>query len=162
MKDDILQEDVSPRIVEAEFRNLMAKDPEGILRAEAIVKVAENPLHAFHEWFTWDDDEAARRWRLEQARFRIKSFKIFIEPLNITVRGLTSLESDRTNGGGFRWMTDVMARPDLRKEMLEIALRDLQSAESKFGHLEELAKVWAASNDVKKSLKKLVTRERHA
>lgn len=152
MKDEVI-EGVDPQIVEQEFRTLMARDPEGILRAEAIVKVAEDPNHAFHSWFEWDDEEAATRWRLEQARFKIKAFRIFIEPLNITVRGLTSLESDRNNGGGFRWMIDVLANTDLRKELLETALRELSQAESKYAHLEELAQVWAATKKAKQKIR---------
>lgn len=131
-----------------EFERLMAQDPDGLLRPEAVIRTAEDPNHPWHGWFTWNDDEAAHKWRLEQAGMLIRSYKINMEPMNIKVQALTSLATDRHAGGGYRWVSDVMARPDLKAQMLATALADLQRLETKYAHLEELAEVWDVAHTV--------------
>lgn len=137
-----------------EFDRLMANDPQGLLKPEAIVAAAQDPNSPLHGQFTWDDDEAARRWRLEQARFLIKSYTVVYEPLNIRIRGFVSLDSDRQQEGGYRRLSDVMERADLKQEMLSIALRDLEQAESKYKHLTELDGVWSQAHTVSRKLGK--------
>lgn len=137
-----------------EFERLIAQDPNGLLKPEAIVAAAQDPNNVFHGQFTWDDDEAARRWRLEQARFLIKNYTVVFEPLNIRIRGFVSLESDRQGNGGFRRLSDVMERVDLKQEMLSTALRELEQAESKYKHLTELDGVWSQTHIVARKLGK--------
>lgn len=136
------------------LRQLIAQDPNGLLRPEAVVQAAQDPNSLLHTYFEWDDDEAAAKWRLEQARHLIKSVQVFIEPLNIRIRAFTSLDMDRGVGGGFRLMSDVMANPDLKNQMLVTALRELQSMESKYAHLEELAKVWNSAHAIEAKVKR--------
>jgi hypothetical protein len=52
---------------------------EGKLDPEQVVAfAASNPDSPLHGWFTWDDSEAARRYRLNQARDLIRTVKITI------------------------------------------------------------------------------------
>lgn len=145
-----------------ELEGLRATDPTGMLRPEKIVQEAENPNSPLHSYFTWDDDEAAHKWRINQALHLIRSVQVFIEPLNIRVRAYTSLDSDREAGNGFRSMTEVIATPDLRVQLLSTALRELQSMESRYAHLNELANVWEAAHgiDVIKPSKRVALREK--
>ena len=46
----------------------IAKANGGVLRAEDVVESARNERSPLHASFTWDNDEAAERWRLHQAR----------------------------------------------------------------------------------------------
>lgn len=48
----------------------------GVLTPHAVVGAAKDPLSAMHAQFTWDDDEAADAWRLDQARQLIRSVKV--------------------------------------------------------------------------------------
>jgi len=50
----------------------------GVLNAEDLVEEASNPAHPLHERFTWDDGEAADRWRLFEASNIIRSVKVEI------------------------------------------------------------------------------------
>lgn len=136
-------------LLKQEFEKLMSKDHEGLLRPEAIIELASSPAHPFHKYFTWDDDEAAHRWRITEAQMLIRSYKIVIEPLSVKVRALTSLYQDRDDGGGYRWTTDVLARPDMRQQLLEVALKELQALESKYAHLEELSRIWDEAREIR-------------
>lgn len=48
----------------------------GELIPDRVVEAARDPASALHAYFTWDNDEAAKRWRAEQARALIRSVKI--------------------------------------------------------------------------------------
>jgi hypothetical protein len=135
--------------VQSEFSRLMNIDANGLLKEEALVESARKPSSPLHKFFTWDKDEAANRWNLEEARQLIKSFTVYSEQLDTEVRVLTSLDIDRDAGGGFRWTTDVLERPDLREQFLKTALVELTNVENKYKHIVELAKVWQAVDEAK-------------
>lgn len=131
-----------------ELELLIAKDPNGLLLPETVVTTAADPASPLHKYFTWDDSEAAARWRITEARQLIQSVRVYIAPLDIRVRAFTSLGSDRLTGAGFRKLTDVMEAPDLRQQFLITAYKELTSLESRYGHLEELTRVFEAAHDL--------------
>jgi len=51
----------------------------GVLLPEDVVAAARSPKSPLHNWFTWDDDDAAQKWRLVQARELIRSIKIEVQ-----------------------------------------------------------------------------------
>lgn len=53
-------------------------EQEGNLTPEAVVRKAEDPENPLHPCFTWDDSEAADKWRQEEARILIRSFRVEI------------------------------------------------------------------------------------
>lgn len=129
------------KTIQLEFERLMKEDPQGLLRPEKLVDAAESVNHPLHSRFVWDDTEAARLYRIEQARQVIRSFTVDIPETKVRVRALTSLDVDRITGG-YRWTLEVVERPDLRGEMLRTALKELKVVEDKYKHLEELNDVW--------------------
>jgi len=46
---------------------LKIRDKRGLLTPPIVVEEASDPDHPLHHRFTWDNDEAARRWRLTEA-----------------------------------------------------------------------------------------------
>ncbi len=134
--------------MQIELANIAKPDPERPgqkkLEAQDVVDVARHPGSVLHGFFTWDDTEAAEKWRLNEARALITSFKIQIENREIKVKQFTSLEMDRVKGGGYRFMEDVLATDALRQHLLESAVRELESVQRRYTQLEELAAVWGA------------------
>lgn len=118
----------------------------GVLTAEAIVRQAEDPASALHTFFTWDDDLAASKWRLVEARQLITSIKMLQE--GEQVRSLVSLNVDRTKGGGYRRLEDVLGKPDLRQHLLETALAELNAIQRKYNALQELDEVWTSVGNI--------------
>lgn len=132
--------------IQSEFEKLMKEDPQGLLRPDALVQAAESPDHPLHSRFVWDDSEAARLYRIQQAREIIRSFTIRVPETKVRVRALTSLDIDRVTGG-YRWTLEVVERPDLREEMIRTALHELKNIENKYRHLEELSSIWQSIED---------------
>jgi len=116
----------------------------GMLTAEAIVEYAKDKSTALHSQFDWDDTEAARKWRLEQAARIIRLQVTVIGQDQKPVRAFVSLTTDRRTGIGYREIHDVLKDPDLAAQMLEDALEDLNATRRKYGTLKQLAGVWTA------------------
>lgn len=135
--------------IQREFERLMKQDPRGLLRPEAVVKAAESSTHPLHSRFEWNDDRAAELYRLEQARFIIRSFEVEIPELKVRVRALTSLDIDRASGG-YRWTLECAERPDLREEMIRTALKELSHVQDKYKYLRELSDIWETIESTKK------------
>lgn len=59
--------------------NLLAKKYKGHLTPEIVIRAAKDPDSALHGEFTWDDAEAAHRYRLVQARALIRSATFLVK-----------------------------------------------------------------------------------
>jgi hypothetical protein len=60
---------------------LAIREEFGLLTPENVVRAAEHPEHPLHNRFTWDNTEAAAKWRLAEAANLIRSVKIrFVRP----------------------------------------------------------------------------------
>jgi len=55
------------------------REVSGSLTAEGTVKAAEKPTSPLHDLFVWDNTEAARLYRLVQARTLIRSVTVVVE-----------------------------------------------------------------------------------
>jgi hypothetical protein len=123
------------------------KDDDDMISPEAVVAAARPKNSPLHEYFDWEDSEAARCWRLHQARNLIRVC-IRIEELpndeKQEIQVFVSLPEDRNDEGGYRVMTDVLNDDERREALLEMALKDLQTFRRKYAVLKELASVFTA------------------
>ena len=114
----------------------------GILKPEDVVEFASDPATALHDWFTWDDSEAAAKYRLEEARRVIRVCVVVLEnPAGEPqkVRAHVSLPEDRKlPGGGYRSIQQVMGHEDYRRQMLAEAVREFVRVRDKHRSLREL------------------------
>ena len=119
----------------------------GLLRASDVVEEARNPESPLHSSFNWDDTAAAHQWRLQQARQLIR---VVVEMLpynepQYEVRAYVSLTPDRVqDNGGYRVMTEVLASPPERQQMLADALDELNRLKVRYHQLSELDSVFRA------------------
>jgi|SRR4051812_17304928 hypothetical protein len=128
-------------------------DENGRLRPEAVLEDAENPESPLHGCFTWDDGEAAYRWRLNEARMLIRtSYTVVVEQqaVPIKTRAFVSLKSARTARTGYTPIRRVLSEPELHAELLRNALEDLEAMERRYGHLRELKAVFSALRRVRR------------
>jgi hypothetical protein len=126
----------------------------GLLTAESVVEAAGDENSPLHDSFTWDDSEAAVKWRLHQARnliLRVNVEAVGIGNQEITIRAWSSLTPDRENeGGGYRETIRLMKNKDHRAQLLADALDELNRITEKYNSLEELSGVFAAIRKVKR------------
>ena len=144
-------------IIQRELRRI-AKENGGILKPEAVVDAARPEDSPLHGRFCWADDEAARLYRIFQARQLIRvSVQVVTGKgeKEYVVRAFVSLSPDREeDGGGYRLITTVMGDADMRAQMLSDALSEMELFAEKYGTLTELAEVFVVAASVRKRLGK--------
>lgn len=135
------------RTVKQELLALLAKDPEGILRVEAVHAWAKaHPQSALHKQIEWNATKAAREFQFWQIR------RIIL--LNITTEEgdpeIVSLTIDRSKvGGGYRSIASVLGSKKLSLIMLQDAVQELERTKMKYLRVEQLTSVWNAVERVK-------------
>ena len=68
--DSKTQKQVRDRLEKIRSRN------QGVLTPDDVVKDASSKTSPLHAYFTWDDSEAAHRYRLDEARSLIRNVKV--------------------------------------------------------------------------------------
>jgi hypothetical protein len=133
--------------VVSELRRIQALNG-GLLRPSDIVAEASAPDSPLHHCFNWDDTAAAHQWRLQQARqlIRVVVEVLPYEEPHYEVRAYVSLMPDRVQqNGGYRVLTEVLASPPQRQQMLAEALQELNRFKVRYHQLSELDAVFRAA-----------------
>lgn len=120
----------------------IAEQNNGVLQVDAVIEAARPASSPLHSKFTWDDTEAAHKWRQEQARALIRVTVHMLPVSNDAVRVFVSLTTDQKEaGGGYRQLISVMSKKELREQLLADAHADMERFRQKYRHLSELAEV---------------------
>jgi hypothetical protein len=137
-----------------ELRRL-AEAHNGLLTPETVVSSAAIKSSPLHGCFTWDNSEAAAKWRLHQAR---NLLRVCVQVLpnenaqeDCKCKVFVSLTPDREKeSGGYRLLTRVLSDAEQRAQLLADAMAELQTFEEKYKTLNELAEVFAASRKLRR------------
>lgn len=134
--------------VRDELQAIQDRSPDGMLHAEDVVEFARtHKTSALHGQFEWDVKKAAMEHWLWQARRLVQIYVVSGDGKPL----LVSLTLDRSNGGGYRKMTDVVASKPLSQIMLDDALRELQRVRTKYERVSALTAVWTEIDRVVQS-----------
>lgn len=138
--------------VREELEQLRQNNGGEFVAPAAVVEFAKrNKRAALHKEFEWNNTKAAQQFRLEQARHLIRLYINVIETEggDIPARMYVSLEGDRrSKGGGYRTLESVMTNAELRSQLLQQALDELQRVRRKYQTLQELAPIFTAMDRV--------------
>ena len=118
---------------------------KGALTAEIIVEDARSERSPLHPAFEWDDSVAAHEFRLDQARYVLRSVVTVDEsqPEGKPMRAFVVV--NELGEDAYQPLYVVMADATLRQQVLSRAKRELQQWEERYRDLEELADVLAAA-----------------
>lgn len=121
----------------------------GQLSQEAVVAEAKDAGNPLHPAFEWRDKVAAHQYRLEQARYIIRQITVVTAEDNEgkpaeTIRAFVSVRPEDEPRPAYVSVTDAMADPVLRQQVLANALRELAAIRQKYREYAELADVFAA------------------
>jgi hypothetical protein len=128
---------------------------EGILLPSTVVAAAKSKTSPLHKYFTWDNNVAAKEYRLQQARQLISITVEYIGSENHgrEQRVFVSLRQDRDQGG-YRSLISVMQSSDLRDSFLQDVLEEMAYFRTKFQELKELSNVFSAMSVAERRLKR--------
>lgn len=117
---------------------------DGVLHPHDVVEFAQNPETALHGRFTWDDTKAAHEHRIWEARQVIRLYVNVVHEESPPTRVFVSLEEDRANGGGYRYVLDVLTDDQRRAQLVSQALKEFRFLRQKYQTLKELAAIYEA------------------
>lgn len=142
-KDGARSKGLKAEVVGPVLEKLIEKD--GTLTAEGVLSEAKKKRSPLHSWFEWDDTEAARQYRLSQARNLIRSITVKVtgSDEDVTVRAFVNL-----GGPEYEEVNTVLGTADRRQVMLKRAKRELKRVRDQYATLNELARVFAAIDDL--------------
>jgi hypothetical protein len=129
----------------------LAREHGGELQPKVVVDAARPEDSPLHKSFDWDDSHAAEQWRLQQARQLILAVVTYEKVGNksLPVRVFVSLTTDRHQDGvGYRLSQSVLSDSHHRQQMLADAMAEMNRFREKYRRLTELAKVFAAMEEV--------------
>lgn len=133
----------APAQAVGELFERLEQTEEGLTPA-TVLEASRDENALLHGEFEWQDDVAAEKYRLDQARFIIR---------NLTVITKTTDQEERENGkdrafvctngrsGNYVALKFALTNAELRANLLKEARRDMLIFTAKYQRLEELASV---------------------
>lgn len=126
---------------------ILAEQNDNQLEPAVVVDDARNKLSPLHDCFEWDDSKAAHAHRLERARYLIRSVEVVIRRdgkefqtrafHNVIIRRNAHTER------AYAAVERVMSEPELRQQVIEKALHELESWQRRYSEYKELGMVFA-------------------
>jgi len=117
---------------------LEIREKRGTLTPEVVVEEASDPEHPLHHRFTWDDTEAARKWRLHEAGnlLRVK-YKADVGNRRADLRAFwVRREADGTPTSTYEPIEEIILDPMQRELMLRQMRRDWTTFKKRYQHME--------------------------
>ncbi len=91
---------------------------DGLLLPQTVVDYATPEDSPLHKYFNWDDSQAAKAWRIHQARMLICSVTITHGDVHKQeIRAFVSLATDRLHGSGYRTIESVLSNDFMRQQL---------------------------------------------
>lgn len=135
-------------LIEREVEKIELK--HGVCHPAMLVKAAarkESPLHGL---FEWDDSEAAKRYRVEQARRVIRTLRVVVDDQLTAKPSFVHVTTIAADGVANGYMATHRAlEGDTRDQVLKDALGVLEGARRRYEALTELSSVWSALDEIK-------------
>ena len=113
----------------------------GRLTPKDVVEAARRRGSSLHDLFTWDDTEAANKWRLSEAR-RVIGGLCYVHPENENKEPLIAYVSIRTEPAGRCYIDSrqVMGDQDLRVQALQECRQAIEAWRRRYRNLEEITR----------------------
>lgn len=119
---------------------------QGILTPETVVLNAKAEDSPLHKYFTWDDTDAAERWRQEEARKLIQSVNVTFldsEGVEQSCRAFVNVkpdegeQDDAIEGRGYISVARSAKSQSYQLQVVEYAKSQLKTWRGKFGGYQE-------------------------
>lgn len=132
--------EVIERIRELENEN-------GELTTDVVIEDARDQNSPLHNYFDWNDVEAADKWRKEQARRLIRSVRLVIHETETTVRQVAYVRDPDKSNKEEGYVSTFYLRTD-KERSREALLYELQRAESALSRAYDVSYVLGLSGEI--------------
>lgn len=109
---------------------------DGFVDPAVLVMESKEESAPLHKCFEWNDTEAAKKYRITQAKEIVRSIVTVHETTNTETRAFVSVKQE------YHPISVVIKQPDAREILLNQALNELRWFERKYSELTELCGVF--------------------
>ena len=110
----------------AQYLARLAAVHDNALTAELVVADAARPDSPIHDRFTWDDTEAARQYRLVEARQLLRHVTVLVQDESVNGGNTMRVRQFEHAGDAYRPTQDALAKPEWRDEILHRLSTDVR------------------------------------
>jgi len=139
---------------------LQEKSSDKAITPEEVLEDAKKKSSPLHDFFDWDDMSAASAYRIDQARYLLRSIEIVIvqeDSSEVEVRAfhnvtIVPVKDKEEKKQVYVGVERAMKEEKLRKQVVDRALRELAVWEKKYKVYSELDAIFFAIENVRKKL----------
>jgi hypothetical protein len=122
----------------------LAEEKQVPIVPEDMVNDARSESSPIHGYFTWDDRVAADKWRVEEAKYYLRTIHIIEAPESEPIR-LTHVVTVTTEDGeerkGYMDIRRIRTQPDLLEQVIESAHKELIGWQKRYRQYKQLAPI---------------------
>jgi len=136
-----------------EHLELLRAQAKGELTPEDVLADAASHNSPLHSYFEWSDTEAAKQYRLSQARGLIRAVvAVYISDDKPAVRAKAYVHIAESGAPHYRETSHAMSQKKTRDMVLQKAWREFQQWRNRYRDLKELAEIFDAAEAVEPKL----------
>ncbi len=116
-----------------------------------LVEFAEKRSSKLHKYFEWDDETAAKKHRLEQARYMLRVVCVLVDTTSgpQETRAFVSIKSHEDNKRKYTNVAEAIADEDYREQIIADAVKMLTTWRNKYAQYKEFRAVVNAVDRLK-------------
>ncbi|MDQ0305342.1 hypothetical protein J2S75_004394 [Ancylobacter polymorphus] len=138
-----------------EHLELLRQQQHGELTPEDVLNDAANPNSPLHSFFEWSDTEAARQYRLSQARGLIRAVvAVYVQDDKPAVRAKAYVHINEPGAPHYRETGHAMSQKKTRDLVLQRAWREFQQWKARYRDLKEFSELFTVAEEVERKLLK--------
>lgn len=103
---------------------------------DTVLEKAKDSNTELNKCFTWDDSEAANKYRRHEASMLISSILVVVEDKKeqevVSIRAYESLKNEEDTKNSFHFTPQALKDPDFSKQILAKIEKDIENLEYKF------------------------------
>jgi hypothetical protein len=142
---------MSPDVIAA----IQALELDGRLTPDEVVKAAADKESPLHNYFTWDNSQAANSWRVDQARRLIASVKVVYRVEERTVTAVAYVRDPAVEPTQQGYVSVTHLRKD-QTSAREAVLAEFSRAAALLDRARSIAEVLECSDDVDRAYRDVV------
>jgi len=141
-------------------------EKKGVITPPDVVEEAKSETSPLHDHFEWDNEAAAEKYRLHQARNLINSIIVVVETpeerieerafFNVRIRRESQEPEEAEIEQAYVPVSVVVKEKPLRDQILAQALREIDHWEKRYNNIRELSPIFDAIDLVFEQIKGIV------
>lgn len=134
------------------IKEILSIEKKEGLTAETLLESAKNNKSSLHDFFEWDDTEAAEKWRLVQARNVINEVRVVVNDTemyafeSVRVNAKTEKKSDRE----YKSIVEVLSTDDYKTQLVDRAIHEIEHWKKRYEEINELSPIFDSINTTSK------------